>query len=130
MATCKICSKRIGNRKPQFYVLIRRKPTSKDRKIYACENCQKQFDRWIDSRATDPDGNLLEADSPMLLALQHLNWKWGRGTVIGYNLAAGIVVRRIIHWCQLTNTIYREETRRFRFDGETVFFLGHQQRIK
>lgn len=127
MATCKICYKRIGNREPRSYVLVRRTPASKDHKVYACGDCQERFDRWIDSRATDPDGNLLEADSPLLLALQRLNWNYGRGTVIGYNLAAG-TVERSIQWGQSEATAIIE-TRRFRFDGKTIFFLRHQQRI-
>lgn len=127
MATCCICYKRIGNREPRSYKLVRRTPTSKDRKIYACEACQPAFGRWIDSRATDPDGNLLKADSPMLEALRNLNWNYGRGTVMGYNLAAG-TVERSIQWGQSKATA-QIETCRFRFDGETVFFLGHQQRI-
>jgi len=119
MATCKICYKTIGRREPRSYMLIRLYPGGKDRKVYACGNCQEAFDRWIDSRATDADGNLLEADSPMLQALQRLNWNYGRGTVIGYNLAAGTAERKI-QWghCEATATI---ETRRFRFDGKTVF---------
>jgi len=127
MATCKICYKTIGRREPRSYVLVRRKPGAKDREVYACGDCQPAFDRWIDSRATDPDGNLLEANSPMLQALQRLNWNYGRGTVVGYNLAAG-TVERSIQWGQSAATAI-VETRRFRFDGKTVFFLGHQQRI-
>ncbi len=127
MATCCICYKRIGNREPRCYVLIRRKPGGKNRKVYACGDCQEQFDRWIDSRATDPDGNLLESDSPILLALQRINWNHGQGTVIGYNLRTGIVERSLHYGDRAATAII--ETRRFRFDGKTVFFLRHQQRI-
>ena len=30
------------------------------RKVYACAAHQEAFDQWIDSRAIDGDGNLLE----------------------------------------------------------------------
>lgn len=127
MATCKICYRRIGNREPRSYALIRRKSGGKSRKVYACESCQPAFDRWLDSRATDADGNPLEADSPLLLALQRLNWNYGRGTVIGYNLETGLAERRILWGQSMATAII--ETRRFQFNGKTVFFLGHQQRI-
>jgi hypothetical protein len=128
MATCIICNKRIGNREPRSYVTARNRPELKDRKYYACGNCQEAFDRWIDSRATVDDGMiLLTTDSPILLALQRINWNHGRGTVVGYNLRTGIV-ERSIQYGQSAATA-QIETRRFRFDGKTVFFLGHQQRI-
>jgi hypothetical protein len=108
-------------------VLARRKPEAKDRKYYACGNCQEAFDRWIDSRATLDNGTLLTTDSPILSALLRINWNHGLGTVIGYNLRTGVVERSLGYGDNATTA--QIETRRFRFDGKTVFFLGHQQRI-
>lgn len=74
MATCIICGKRIGRREQRSYVYARKRIDLKDRRYYACGNCQEAFDRWIDSRATADDGMILfTTDNPILLALQRLN---------------------------------------------------------
>ena len=59
-------------------------------------------------------------------ALDRLNGLYGKGKVFGVNYDAGIVTFRI----QVSQSQYGPlETRRFRFDGRTVFYLGHQQKI-
>ena len=129
MAKCYICHKRIGRRELRVCALVRTRPDLKDRKYYTCGNCQEAFDRWLDSRTTLDDGTRLTTDSPILRALQYLNWNHGRGTVIGYNLRTGIV-ERTIQCSSYSAPRAIIETRRFRFDGKTVFFLGHQLKVE
>jgi hypothetical protein len=125
MAKCHICHKRIGRQELRICALARKRPDLKDRKYYTCGDCQEAFDRWLDSRATLDDGTLLTTDSPILLTLRSLNWHYGRGTVIGYNLRTGTVERSI----EYSSYGAQIETRPFRFDGKTVFFLGHQRKV-
>ena len=73
-------------------------------------------------------------DFNLLDALQQLNWKHGKGRIEGYRLdsedddnrrATGIAYRRI----PVTQKTSRSEARRFRVVRNTVYFLGHQQKI-
>jgi uncharacterized protein YlaI len=57
---CLICQKPIGRRTTRTYVTVKAAATSRPRKVYACEHCQAEFDKWIDSRAVDTDGTLFD----------------------------------------------------------------------
>jgi uncharacterized protein YlaI len=56
---CIICGRTIKVKENHSYVTVKGN-NDRNRKVYACGGCQEAFDRWIDSRATDSDGNLLE----------------------------------------------------------------------
>ena len=56
---CIICGQTINVKKHHAYVTVKA-DNGRERKVHACGGCQEAFDRWIDSRATDSDGNLLE----------------------------------------------------------------------
>jgi len=57
---CLICQKPIAPRATRTYVTVKAAATSHPRKVYACEHCQAEFDKWIDSRAVDSDGVLFD----------------------------------------------------------------------
>jgi hypothetical protein len=49
--------------------------------------------------------------------LNHLNWNWGRGEIIAIDEQTQTVTRRMQ---------YGEDKRKYRVDGNTVYFCGHK----
>jgi hypothetical protein len=56
---CLICGRSIKSSESRTYTTVKA-ANGRLRKVYACAAHQETFDRWIDSRAIDGDGNLLE----------------------------------------------------------------------
>ena len=56
---CLICGRKIAAKETRTYTTVKA-PSGRERKVYACTEHQTAFDKWIDSRAIDSDGNLLE----------------------------------------------------------------------
>lgn len=57
--------------------------------------------------------------------LNKLNWHYGRGEIVEVYRAERYVIRRV----PVTQSRGFEEKRRFRIDGNTVHFLGHQRTV-
>jgi hypothetical protein len=70
---------------------------------------------------------LLTRDSSIFAALLRINYNHGYGTVIDMHFDPPTVVRALDYGNNAASAIH--ETRRFRFDGKTVFFLGHRQKV-
>jgi hypothetical protein len=58
--------------------------------------------------------------------LVEMNWRFGRGEVVGVDFGTMTVTRRI----PVTQRTGFNETRKFRINRDTVLFLGHQSSLK
>lgn len=54
--------------------------------------------------------------------LRQMNWHWGRGDVADADFETGQAKRKI----PISPGHYHYEYRKFRVDGDTVYFLGHR----